>query len=726
VDDSRGVLRKVRYQLPFARAHANVRKIEQRRLLEAMSEARAAWVVAEWGMGDDDFLASVRQINGDFERPAYRLDVTEYKNRDQFLAAVNEKLSCAFQNFCELISQSGDSLLLLDNFPAGVISDVQEDQFSIDRDIEELVSVVLEYCPKTIVLIRSRRSPLVHKLPIVHIKSLDEADLRAYVLEHERGGAEFASVGAIKALLRHTDGIPTRIDRTLKELEVITLSELVSTDFDLSISNREGQEVSPALAQAIGNLSASSDARLKRSFSLLKVLSLFPQGEQLSRIKRFDPVMPFFPAHATELLDQALIEVTTTQGLDAGENAPLARTLVVPRPVRECIHDLMDSAEVRKQNHRAAEVYFGQNWHSGIFKFPNAYKFGSPHCGSADIANASTIIIRLLHETIEFAEMKEFARILALSEFYLRALLNGNHYQGAATLCEDLVPIIPPSGFEEKRAIIKGLQGRCLRMMSEHARAKSILLEVADFPCSVSEKQSVLINLALCHQSLEELSEARNVAGQIVKLNRHSNSALQAKALLVELDKSDPERTEKLARIELIARRKGAKVVANNLALLRAREVGDDPDRVREILMPVAEDTEDFYNRTRATLKLATESLDAGEKLSDAELLHLVGAYHFLFNERMPGLFDRCHDALWRVFTNEKDEGNLLTLFRYSSLYWRLSGRDSKEITYLGRLSKIVDKMISKKLSTLSREAAYYLVRASSAGTSSSYFPAQN
>ena len=513
---------------------------------------------------------------------------------------------------------------------------LRDDGFSIDRDIEELVSVVLEYCPKSTVLIRSRRNPLYHKLAVIQIKSLDEADLRTYVLEHERGGLEFATVDAIRTLLRHTDGIPTRIDRSLKELEVITLPELISADFDLTVSSVDGKEVSPALAKAVQDFSLSTDATLKRSFSLLKVLSLFPQGEQLSRIKRFHSVTPFFPAHATELLDQALIEVNTIQVLDAGEGAPLARTLVVPRPVRDCLRDQVDSAEIRRLNQRAAEVYFGQGWRSGVFKFPPAYKFGSPHCGSADIANAGTIIIRLLHEAIESSDADEIGRVLALGEFYLRALLDGDHFQGAAIFCDDLVPIIPPSGFEEKRSTIKGLHGRSLGMMGEHARAKNLLLEVAQFSLPVSEMQPVLINLALCHQSLDEFPEAKRIAEEIVKLNRHSNVALQAKALLIELDVNDPRRAEKLARFEVVARRKGANVVANNLALLRARESDGDPTLIREILVPVAEANGDFYNRTRAALKLAALSLNNGEKLSEAELVYLVGAYHFLFNERMP------------------------------------------------------------------------------------------
>jgi hypothetical protein len=120
-----------------------------------------------------------------------------------------------------------------------------------------------------------------------------------------------------------------------------------------------------------------------------------------------------------------------------------------------------------------------------------------------------------------------------------------------------------------------------------------------------------------------------------------------------------------------------------------------------------------LYNRTRAALKLAALSLDAGQQLSERELIYLVTAYHFLFNERVPALFDRCHDALWRAFENRKDLANLLTLFRYRSLYWRLKGRDKIEARYLKKLAKSVGDTISRKVSTLTREAAYYLVRAS-------------
>jgi hypothetical protein len=246
---------------------------------------------------------------------------------------------------------------------------------------------------------------------------------------------------------------------------------------------------------------------------------------------------------------------------------------------------------------------------------------------------------------------------------------------------------------------------------------KSILLEIVDFPFSKSTKQSVLIDLAFCYESLDEPDQAKKLAKEIVEIDRHSNAGLQARTTLIELEHDDPKRTEKLIKMEKLCRNQGANVAANNIALTRARETEGNPDEVRRILSPVVKasrDNTDYYNRTRATLKLAELSLNAGEKLSESDLVYLINAYHFLFNERLPSLFDRCHDSLWTTFERAADIQNLLTLFRHSSLYWRLRGRDSKEMVYLKHLSALVENSIAdKRLSSLSREAAYYRVRAS-------------
>jgi hypothetical protein len=153
--------------------------------------------------------------------------------------------------------------------------------------------------------------------------------------------------------------------------------------------------------------------------------------------------------------------------------------------------------------------------------------------------------------------------------------------------------------------------------------------------------------------------------------------------------------------------------VAGNIALFRARQARKNPEEVRRILAPLmnSKSATDYYNRTRAVVDLAEVSLNNGEKLTDSERSTLVRAYHFVFNEQMPNLFDRSHAALWRDFTSRGDISNLLILFRHSSLRWRLRGQDDKEEEYLEKLKAIVGDVVKRALGKIEREVTYYLVR---------------
>jgi tetratricopeptide (TPR) repeat protein len=284
------------------------------------------------------------------------------------------------------------------------------------------------------------------------------------------------------------------------------------------------------------------------------------------------------------------------------------------------------------------------------------------------------------------------------------------------TFCEDIIPLIPDGLFDEKRTRIRAKYALALRMAGESGKAKTICEEILEEPLDNDETQSVLNNLAMCYEDLEQIPEAIAAAERVIKLDRHSSFGLQARSLLIELAADDPHRGEKLEAHEKLARKREATTVANNIALIRASEADDagcGPDEIRAILLPVVKaNSKDFYNKTRATLQLAKLSLDMDQPLSDAEEIYLIGAYHFLFNERLPSMFDDCHEALWEVFTRDRDHRNLLALFRHSSLYWRLRGRDKIEKAYLSKLARTIGSSLSSEL-IASREAAYYLIRAS-------------
>src|SRR6185437_15583049 len=158
-----------------ARAHLNVRWVEQQKCLASLLEGRAVWIVAEWGMGADGFVSSILVHRGHTGRPTYRLDLGEYTSRDQFLDSIKQTIECSFERFCDVVSNAGPAYLLLDNFVTGLAT--VEGSLSPERDLEHLVTTILEYCPELRVFMRVRRVPQHHNFPVVELKALDEADL---------------------------------------------------------------------------------------------------------------------------------------------------------------------------------------------------------------------------------------------------------------------------------------------------------------------------------------------------------------------------------------------------------------------------------------------------------------------------------------------------------------------------------------------------------------------
>jgi tetratricopeptide (TPR) repeat protein len=441
----------------------------------------------------------------------------------------------------------------------------------------------------------------------------------------------------------------------------------------------------------VQELADSTNPTLQRAFDLLKALTLFPQGEQLTRIKRFFAIYAFFPVHARELLDQGLIDASVNQRLGTDGADASAKMLVVPRPIRECVRDRIGPDELTRLNRKAADLYFGQGWPSGVLKQHSGYHFDDPHCPSAYIANATTIIIRLLRESRSTENLQAIAAALRLTSSYIAALSNGDHYRSVVSICKDTIALVPDSGFEQQRSLLNYELGKALRMIGEHKRAKAVLEDAAGFKHSKSTRQSILLSLAFCHQALDESDEAIAAAKEVIKIDRYSGPALQGQTILVDLTEESAQREQKLERLEALSRKRGALVVANNIALSRAEDADGEPDRVRSILGRVlqsAGNSEDFYNETRAMIGLSELALNAGERLSDADQSRLIGSYHFLFNERFSSLFDRCHAALWKTFSARNDLNNLLSLFRHSSLVWRLRGHEKMEKKYLGQLKK--------------------------------------
>ncbi|MBY5648716.1 hypothetical protein HFO45_10670 [Rhizobium leguminosarum] len=674
----RDVLAPLKYHLLLSRAHQRVRHADQQQCAEILDTERALWLTSEWGLGSDEFLASVLSRSKPVLR-VYRIDASEYSNKDEFSAGVARKLSCSFAGLCDAL-ETEPSLLILDDIPTGI--DPAPGTLPIEQDIESFIEVIRDACPELKVILRSLRKPAGTTLPSLLLAPLDEADVKLYVGDHDRGDPKLTTIDAIAILFRNTDGYPTRLDARLKELAVVSIEELSSGDDDASSGDREQADAPPMLKYAVRELSTATDKPTKRMFDMLQALIVFPQGAELSRIKRFNGVNPFHASDALGLMDRALITISETPEVGGSDAGSTQKILVVPRPIRDYLRALISEEELDSLNMRAATLLFGADWMAGSKDWPSQLDYSRSKCGNADIANASALLIRLFRIHRDKPGSREALAIVSLAATFAGALSDGAHYTSAVNFCRDFVALMGPEDSEEKRAHLVMHQACAMRMLGERLRAKELFKEILDFPFAKDTRQRLMIELALCYEQ-DAGPEATQYANEALKINRHNGPAFQANVIIAESAPIGPERTKKLIELEKTARKKGFYTVADNVALTLAEEA-DSNEEASTLLYNVLKRRDDgFYNRGRAVLELLERKIEAGLPVSHQEVAQLIECYQFLLNERVPWMFNSCHKLLWRIFTERDDWPNLLTLFRYSSMIWRLRGEEYREEDYL-------------------------------------------
>jgi hypothetical protein len=705
------ILDKIRYHIPQSKAHKNVRRIEQKKCSSALETERVVWLFSAWGMGAEGFLWSVQSTLSEDNTPTYRLDLQDFGTREHFLSSVQDTLDCSFQALCDVIADQGRAYIFLDEAPAG--REPEKGSLAPEQELESIIRIMLDFCPKARIVVRSRLAPRNISVEVVDLKPLDEADILTYVTDSEFGGAKLATSDVVADLYRITDGAPSRLDAALHELQVVAISDLIEVNSDFAQKGVAPIQAPPALVQAVAELSSSSDPTLKRAFELLKALSAFPQGEQLQRIKRFHGTHAFFVVHAKELMGRSLLKSLAPQETVADESRIVANTLVVPRPVREYVRGLLSSSEVTLLDRKALALYFGDKWASGEIRTPSGHRFDDPHRATYEIANASTIVVRFLRSAFESSNTRNLESGVRISSAYANALESGDHYRSASTLCQDVLAVIPDSGYERQRSILKYQLASNLRMTGNPAQARDTLLAISLEKLPTDTRVDALLELALCHDVLGEVEAMVQVARQIKKLARGSFAELQAEALILEGAVDDPARDEKLSRLAVLCRRRGASVIANNIALTLGASSGvsrQEAEKLANSVLLSARTAKDFYNGVRAVIRLARYALDSGERVSEGIKSQLMTAYHYLFHERGNG-FDSCHVVLWRIFSQESDTENLLRLFRTSSFIWRLRRDDSAESEHLKILGNRLGSISGRDFRRVDRELTYYIVR---------------
>lgn len=704
------------YLLSEADQHVPIRPLQQQACVESVRQTKVAWICADWGLGRDGFIWSVIKRMGREKQPVYRVGLRNYSSRTEFFSAFSTMVGCSFPEFCKALAAVGPAILLFDEAPVSIGNQISS---SIERDVENLAKMVRDFCPDIAVLLLARTIPRQHEINVVLLDPLDEADTKSYLMAHPGVSSELISPYGVNTIYRRTDGLPGKIESVLKTLRVISLSELGLTSSIQQADVITTHETIPStLVRAVTDLAESEDPLSKRSFLLLKVLSILPHGESLLRLKRIDHRFPIWPAHAEELLDRDLIQVrfsTALIGME-GEQENRMKILVAPRPVRDYVLSQMSSREIDALVRKAISLYFGERWATGSASLQKLGGALTSDDGSL-LENPHSLVLRLLEQASIWDMPDSSSAILNLCKIYCNALLSGKHYRNCSTVCKDILRVVPETGFSSYRNAFEVMLAKALRMSGEDLEARVLLERLLQMAWPKKNRINILLVYALCLQSLNDI-HALAVANEIISFDPKSSAGLQAKAIILEMQEN-ADNSDKLLAIELEARKLGFNTVANNLTLGRVAEVNDAVTR-SSLLQEVYSTSikgGDPYTAARGMVKLCALTLKETGTLPSGDLNKLIDAYQYFYGQRSDSLFLNSHRTLWNYFESQADIRNLLSLFRHSSFIWRLNGKEEIEQVYIKKLVSSARQILSTNILTADKNTGYFLIRASNAAS---------
>lgn len=703
---SEGVLDAFALKIPLAPEHSNVRRVESEKLIDALMKDRCAWVISEWGMGEDGFLWSLQQKSKANIGSYFAINMAEFESLYSFLEELKSETGHSVEVLCSALENTNGVGLLLDDIPVDIHWSEEKTQ-----DLLKLAKIFLDFAPYINVILRARVSPSNQEFAVIELKALDQGDTRLYVLEHPNGGAKYGSYDSIDRIYRNTDGVPSVIDTVLKNLSVTGLASLSAISSDVAGKEVISSVGNDALKEMILDIGNSPDPALKRSYDLLKVLTIFPQGEQLQRIKYLNPRAPFFYSSVHELKGRGLVSTVETESLGIHSAIP-ENTIIVNRLAREVLINILNPAQFRDLNRKAAELYFGERTSQGVFKPPRSLRFDKPGRSSSEISNAAVIIQRLAVDAASLKDKVKVNYVVELASFHANALFSGAYFKAVVDFFQDILPLLSEHISDKQHAYFTVQHAAALRMQDgdmNAERARDMFLSIHPSILDKRDRIQTQLNLALCHHSLESTAEAISAAEAVIALDKRSPAAVQAQWVILQNQPADEERELKLNELLKVAEKRKTSSVLNSIKLEKARKEKDPvTQRVMfESILQKATKEGDTYDAMRSMVALGVASASNHTSIDKSRLIQ---AYHYLYTGGFLHLFNSCHDTLWGIFEREGDMDNLLQLFKYSSLVWRLRGLDGRERDAVNKLKSFVAGQ-AIQVSASNNTMAYYIFR---------------
>ncbi|HDX8348268.1 TPA: SIR2 family protein [Aeromonas veronii] len=660
-------------------AHKEIRIKEQSDAISFIERDGGFTLVTQWGFGKLDFISSF--LSDAFEHQLVRVDLTGIKSKRE---AENKFKMDVGVDFTTLAAASHTSdiriIIIFDN--------ISELDGSLIDYLNQVVSICHENKSKLSSILVSSYTLDIHTEHII-LTHLSSTDIYNYI-NHNRNQA-FVNIdrAILEQIYHRTSGLPYKLDIIKSYLPIATIEDILENDIgELSESfNKTLDNVPQYYVEIINAISKSETENNKKSFELLKILSVIEYGEEANVIIRN------YKNHRFTLTDfLRLTKIKLIYSIHVDDIVKVVVNKVNPL-VKDYIISLLEEDEINKIKAQAINFILGDKWKSGRVKvsLPSMSLLNNIdfHPG-----NAHTLLTGLFNR--KELEQNEHELIMKAAVSYCMTLKLKDRYKELvhfSRLIHDKVHSYDFDSIDKCRITYYLAEG--LRMLDQANECISLLDELSSNVSpqgNLYNKQlyfNILSTQALAYSDIDK-QHAYSIA-QTLKKESAKNSYFRFLGESILAEKLDVEsRIKKLKIIERRARGCNETTLANNISL----ELASLEPKFQDMYIDkVIESNPGTYSMVRAMLKRLKLAFDKSPNtvLSKRDKSKLIEAYNYLFTQRIDGLFNKCHDLIWQVFTNENDTTSLFNLITTSSLVWRVNGDTKREKEYLERMTELTN-----------------------------------
>lgn len=661
---------------PAPQAHS-VRHAQSYQAEQTLKLQKHLWLAADWGMGEDEFISALVARVSKKTNKIYSVNICNYIDKASFYNQIVELLGASFESFCSTLSLIDEAYLLLRDVPL----DTCDDKEKLQADLLSLTGILTSFCPNLRVILTSRNLP-TWRNEAIELTALDAADTRAYIESHPlyQGGLGHDD---FTQLYEHTNGVPRFIQEALEKLVVASLEEIINerSNSRINLTGRFGDSIKA--------LSNAQEIEKRYAFSLLKNLSAFPYGEYLDNIKRVDKSKRYSIDHVVILQREGFIYVEDQESFGRRGNRGSKKRLIVTRPVRQWLAQETKPRELAKIESQAYKLYFGDNWESQEPKMHNVFKANDITEKSSEINNAKYFIVQI------FAAGKDNERqrtvSMELASQFCATVSEKSYHKVVHDLYSALRSLLDSWDKNEKYWFFTYLCAKSIRMGGNNATkddALQMLLDCLDHIDQPKQVGSIKLEIAMIYSARKNHAKALEYATHAQKLTK-GNVAMNASHIALKHGDLVTKKSD-ISKIQVKAKIK-APTLYSNIELDRADELDETPVKVDMLkeLVQYCHDTKDLYNQIRATLRYADSQLIVRGSLDAKDVSALISIYHHLHHDNLTNLHLKCHRILWAAFEANNDYINLLQLFKYSSLYWRLRDEQKPELDAINKFKTL-------------------------------------